>query len=88
MSRPISEDERALMTHVTMWGSDGYPVRKLGRGWTWDYRSIKGPPIVYRTKRAAVTQLESFLTVLREAYAEEAYERAVQEQGKLSAPST
>jgi len=60
------------MTHVSMWGSDGYPVRKLGRGWTWGpWRSVKGPPTVFQTKRAAVASFEAFLGVLREALGSE-----------------
>jgi len=69
--QPLTDDEAALLYHVTRWGSDGYPVRKLGRGWIVDqWRSVKGPPVVYKTKRAAVAQfdawLESALARLRE----------------------
>ena len=40
----LTEDENALLTHISRWGSDGYPLNHLKRGWTWDYRGIKGPP--------------------------------------------
>ena len=65
----ITDDERALLTHVTRWGSDGYPVRKSGRGWTWSYRSIQGPPVVFKTKREAVVSFEAFEDVLIDAVA-------------------
>ena len=29
-TRPVTDDQRALSTHVSMFGSDGYPVRKVG----------------------------------------------------------
>lgn len=66
--RGINEDEQALMTHVTMWGSDGYPVRKCGRKWTWDYRSLKCP-VLYRTKREAVASFEAYWDILLDAKA-------------------
>lgn len=68
--RGITEDERALLCHVSRWGSDGYPVRKLGRRWTWGpWRSIAGPPTMWKTKREAVAHVEAFLAVLRDALA-------------------
>lgn len=68
--RGISEDEIALLQHVTMFGSDGYPVKKLGRGWTWGpWRGINGPPTVFKLKRDAVASFERFLDVLLEAKA-------------------
>ncbi len=68
--RGLSEDERALLTHVSRFGSDGYPVEKLGRGWSWGpWRSIKGPPCIYKTKREAVESFERFHDVLIDASA-------------------
>jgi len=69
--RGITEDERALLNHVTRWGSDGYPVEKCGkRGWhVRQWRSVKGPPCVFKTKRAAVAHVEAFLEILRDAVA-------------------
>lgn len=66
--RGLTDDERSLLTHVTMWGSDGYPVCKVGRGWTWGYRGIKGP-VVFKTKREAVASFEAFEAVLIDAKA-------------------
>ena len=60
----LTEDENALLTHISRWGSDGYPLNHLKRGWTWDYRGIKGPPVVFKTKRAAVASFEAYHQVL------------------------
>ena len=67
--RGISEAEGSLMTHVTMFGSDGYPIRKLGRKWGWGTDAVKGPPVCFLTKREAVESFEVFLDVLNDAYA-------------------
>lgn len=80
--RGLSVDECALLQHVMLWGSHGYPIHRLTRGggrisqgrghtmgWTWDYRTIKGPPTVFKTKRAAVESVERFLDILRDAKA-------------------
>jgi hypothetical protein len=54
MDRQLTDGERSLLTHVCRFGSDGYPIRKLGRGWVWhsEGRGIKGPPVIFKTKRA------------------------------------
>ncbi len=68
--RGITEDERALLNHVTRWGSDGYPVRKIGSRWTWGpWRSVQGPPVAFRTKREAIASFEAFESVLCDAIA-------------------
>lgn len=59
--------ERDFQRHMSRWGSDGYPVRKVGRGsrWIWDdCWGVKGPPVVYRTKRAAFEAVEAYLGIL------------------------
>jgi hypothetical protein len=76
--RQISDDERSLVIHVSMWGSDGYPVHKVGsRHWAWSYRSINGPPVVFTTKRECVNSFEEFLDVLYEALGEADKARAI-----------
>lgn len=77
MSRPITAAERRLFQHVTMFGSVGYPVRKLGRSWVWGTDEVKGPPTVFKTKRAACLSFEAWLDVIREALGEEAQARAI-----------
>ena len=68
--RGISEDELALLNHWMMWGSDGYPVQKLGRSWSWGpWRTVQGPPTVFKTKREAVASFERFVDVLLDAKA-------------------
>lgn len=83
MARRLTEDERALLTHWSRWGSDGYPVNRFtrSRGWTWGpFLSVKGPPTVFKTKREAVASFEAFIGILIEAAGEEAYERAMEER--------
>lgn len=63
-----TEDQRALLVHVSRFGSDGYPVRKVGsHHWHWSFRSIEGPQVVFKTKRECVRQFEEYLDGLREA---------------------
>jgi len=78
MERKISDDERQLMTHVTMFGSDAYPIRKLSAGhWAWDrFYGVNGAPTVFKTKRAAVAAFNAFLDILRELLGQEAFDRA------------
>lgn len=77
----LTDDERALMSHISMWGSDGYPVQKIASRWHWrEWRSIRGSPIVYRTKHEAVAAFEAYMAMLRERYAEERYEAAIAER--------
>ncbi len=50
--REISKDEKALLTHISMWGSDGYPVQQISGGWAWGpWRSIKGSPLIFPSKK-------------------------------------
>lgn len=87
--RPLSEDERALVQHVRMWGSGGYPVAKLGRGWVWrDWRGVRGSPIVYKTKRDAVAAFEGWMDLARMRLGEEAYARATARTGRDAVPDT
>lgn len=70
---PLNEDEKYVLHHVSRWGSDGYPVVRIGsHHWTWGpIRSIQGPPVVFKTKRAAVLSFEKYLEMLRERYGNE-----------------
>ncbi len=78
---PLTEDQRALKGHIIMWGSDGYAaaLQKLKGGWVWSFRSIKGPPTVFRTKKAAVASLEAYLATLRERDGQEGKLQALEE---------
>lgn len=70
MYATLTEDENSLLVHVSMWGSDGYPVHKhhsagrRGPAWTWEYRGIKGPPVVFKTKREAIASFEAYHSIL------------------------
>lgn len=74
MAQELTEDERWLVNHVSMFGSDGFPVHKVGRQWTWGpVRSVKGPPECFRTKREAVASFEAWMDARRRQLGELAY---------------
>lgn len=61
----LTDNERSFMNHMHMWGSDGYPVRKVGRKWHWsDAFGIKGSPTTYKTKREAMEAVERYMGIL------------------------
>ena len=67
----MSDDEVALMYHVGMWGSDGYPVERIGRRWRWRaWRSVSGSPETFGTKRQAVAAFESWMNLARARWAQ------------------
>lgn len=78
--RRINEDEKGLLNHITMFGSDGYPIRKLDRGWYWEFRGLSAPE-VYKTKRAATAAFERFIDVLVDASGENAQWDYIREHG-------
>ena len=57
----LSETEAAELTHWARFGSDGYPVTRVGRCW-----HLPHFPVVYKTKRAAVEQWERYINALIE----------------------
>jgi hypothetical protein len=69
--RGIRLGEERLMNHISMFGSDGYPIGKLGRGWVWlwSWDTVTGPPTVWKRKKDAVAYVEKFLDILHEAWA-------------------
>lgn len=70
----IEPGRRKLLSHVSRWGSDGYPVHKLGSGWTWGNDDVHGPPVAFKTKREAVASFERFYEIMvNESGAESAW---------------
>lgn len=62
--------ESDWLQHVTMFGSAGYPVRKVGRTWQWmEFWGVKGAPTVYRTKRECVAAIEAYHGILLDKHA-------------------
>lgn len=55
----VTDNEQQELNHWMRWGSDGYPVSKLGRKW-----SIPHFPVLYDTKREAVAQWERYIDAL------------------------
>ena len=63
----LTQNERQFLNHMSMWGSDGYPVSKIRSRWHWhEFYSINGAPTVYKTKREAVAAVEAYLDILRD----------------------
>lgn len=58
---PLTDGEAELLCHISRWGSDGYPIERVGRSWHWrTWRTVRGSPIVYKTKRAATEAFEAW----------------------------
>lgn len=67
---PLTDDEAALLYTVNMNGSAAYPVAKIrGRWFIGPWRSWKGFPTCYKTKREAVAQFERWASLARERFA-------------------
>lgn len=65
MNTNLTENESSFLRHMTMWGSDGYPVQKIGRKWVWnDFCGIHGAPTMYRTKKEAAEAVERYIAIL------------------------
>lgn len=74
---PLTDDERQILTHNSMWGSDGYPVEKFYRGsWYWRFGELRSP-VVFKTKREAVASWEAYIGTLVERSGAEAQKRAL-----------
>ena len=58
-SRPLAPDEERLLTHISRFGSDGYPVEKIAGRWIWRYCSLSAP-VVYKTRRECTAAFEAF----------------------------
>lgn len=66
----LTEDEAFILTHVQRWGSEGYPIHRVGHGWTWGpIAGVRGLPYTVQTKREAVRLFELYLDILRDKLA-------------------
>ena len=66
----LTEHENQFLRHMSMFGSDGYPVGKLGRKWEFARAfGVGGSPVLYPTKRKAVEAVEAYLETLRDKVA-------------------
>lgn len=74
--RTLTEDEQTALNRWSMWGSDAYPVRKCGRGWTWEMLSLTAPTI-YKTKREAVRAWEIQIAIFIAISGMQSRERAL-----------
>lgn len=67
----LSDDEAALLYHVGRFGAEGYPVERVGSRWYWrDWLGVRGSPIAYKTKKAAVAAFEGWTALARERWAQ------------------
>ena len=61
----LTEDENFIIGHISMFGSDAYPVRKMGGKWfVTGLRGIGAFPTAFKTKREAVARFELFHDLL------------------------
>jgi hypothetical protein len=82
----LTEREHQTLTHWSRWGSTGYPVHKLGRGWTIDSPVAQGFG-VFKTKREAVARWEEVIDILIDLKGIEAYNRHMAEREVRQTPS-
>jgi hypothetical protein len=74
----LTTDEKAFLAHVSMFGSDGYPVaRMLGTAkWVWYPAWGITIPMTYKTKKAAFTAVDIYLNGLMDRVGARAKELA------------
>lgn len=71
----LSPDERFALLHDSRWGSDGYPVGRVGRKWALSHLLARGFPL-FSTRRDAVAAWQTLLAKWRRMSGLEAQERA------------
>ena len=71
----LTSDELSILNHDARWGSDGYPIFRLGAGWSYE-RLGHSSPIIYPTKREAIIAWEIIVSTLLALSGLEARERA------------
>lgn len=66
MHDPLTQAERNILRHWSMYGSDGYPIQKVsGNRWIWnEWYGVKGAPVVYKTKRDVTAAIEVYISFL------------------------
>lgn len=73
--RPVTEAERRLVSHIMRWGSDSYPIAKMGRRW-WIRHEAANFPSPFRTRLEAVARFEKFVDLLVDSLAWESWQEA------------
>ncbi len=64
----LTNDERDLMTHIGLFGSSGYPLVKMGKSWSWNYRDSISSAEKFPTKKAATASFEAYHQSLIDTY--------------------
>ncbi len=75
----LTNDERDLMTHISRFGSSGYPLVKMGKSWSWNYRDSISSAEKFPTKKAAVSSFEAYHQSLIDQYALESIDASFRE---------
>lgn len=74
----LTEDEREMVKHVSMWGQMCL-VKKVGsRHWGYDFRTVESP-VLFKTKREALESLGRRMEMLLDALGYESQTRFVKE---------
>lgn len=61
----LTVDQDWIMGHAIMFGSDSYPVRKIGKGWqVVGQRGLGSVPTVFKRKKDAVAAWKGYLDML------------------------
>ena len=64
-SERLTEDQHWILGHWAMYGSDGYPVMKIGREWqVLGQRGCGAFPTTFKSKREAFAAWEGFINTL------------------------
>lgn len=64
-SNNLTVGENEFLKHMQRWGSDGYPVGKLGRKWQFSSAfGVGGTPVLYPTKKLASGAVEAYINIL------------------------
>lgn len=59
MYNTLNADENQLVTHISRWGSTGYPVHPVGSAWSWSFLTLN-TPLLFRSKKAASQDFEEY----------------------------
>lgn len=72
----LTEGENLFIQHMTRYGTDGYPVYRMGsraaqrRKWQFQRAyGVGGTPVVYPTKELAIAAVDAYLDILRDKIA-------------------